>query len=81
MEFANFAYQQGGKVTYAPIYYQDLRMDENSRDGKLQEFIILKINSSLFLLSLSFQEHDLSWTKSTDLVGMLLKMQLAFVPN
>ena len=37
MEFVNFAYQKAEKLTYAPIYYQDLRMDENFVMEKLQE--------------------------------------------
>ena len=51
-----FCLSKGGKVTYAPIYYQDLRMDENFVMEKLQESENFEINSSLFLLSQTFLE-------------------------
>ena len=60
-----FCLSKGGKVTYAPIYYQDLRMDEKFVMEKLQESE--NFENKLFAFpaqsNVSGVKHDLGWIK------------------
>ena len=83
MEFVNFAYQKAEKLLTLPIYYQDLRMDENFVMEKLQESE--NFENKLFAFpaqsNVSGVKHDLVGLKSTkDLGWDVLLDAAAFVP-
>ncbi len=79
-----FCLSKGGKVTYAPIYYQDLRIDENF----LQEQLENSSNYENKLLAFPAQsnvsgiKHDLDWIKKAQNFGWdVLLDAAAFVPT
>jgi molybdenum cofactor sulfurtransferase len=79
-----FCLSKGGKVTYAPIYYQDLRMDENFVMEKLQESE--NFENKLFAFpaqsNVSGVKHDLGWIKKAQDLGWdVLLDAAAFVPT
>ncbi|WDT67331.1 aminotransferase class V-fold PLP-dependent enzyme [Cloacibacterium sp. TD35] len=79
-----FCLSKGGKVTYAPIYYQDLRMDEKFVMEKLQESE--NFENKLFAFpaqsNVSGVKHDLSWIKKAQDLGWdVLLDAAAFVPT
>ena len=79
-----FCLSKGGKVTYAPIYYQDLRMDENFVMEKLQE--TENYENKLFAFpaqsNVSGVKHDLGWIKKAQDLGWdVLLDAAAFVPT
>ena len=79
-----FCLSKGGKVTYAPIYYQDLRIDEHF----LQEQLENSSNYDNKLLAFPAQsnvsgiKHDLDWIKKAQDFGWdVLLDAAAFVPT
>ena len=79
-----FCLSKGGKVTYAPIYYQDLRIDEHF----LQEQLENSSNYENKLLAFPAQsnvsgiKHDLDWIKKAQDFGWdVLLDAAAFVPT
>ena len=79
-----FCLSKGGKVTYAPIYYQDLRIDEHF----LQEQLENSSNYENKLLAFPAQsnvsgiKHDLDWIKKAQDLGWdVLLDAAAFVPT
>ena len=79
-----FCISKGGKVTYAPIYYQDLRIDEHF----LQEQLENSSNYENKLLAFPAQsnvsgiKHDLDWIKKAQDFGWdVLLDAAAFVPT
>jgi selenocysteine lyase/cysteine desulfurase len=79
-----FCLSKGGKVTYAPIYYENLRADENFLNEKLQEGD--KFENKLLAFpaqsNVSGVKHDLGWIKKAQDLGWdVLLDAAAYVPT
>ncbi len=79
-----FCLAKGGTVTYAPIYYENLRMDENFVLEKLEEQG--DYENKLFAFpaqsNVSGVKHDLSWIKKAQDLGWdVLLDAAAYVPT
>ena len=79
-----FCLAKGGTVTYAPIYYENLRMDENFVLEKLEEQG--DYENKLFAFpaqsNVSGVKHDLSWIKNAQDLGWdVLLDAAAYVPT
>ena len=79
-----FCLSKGGKVTYAPIFYQDLRMDENFLQEQLEQSN--DCENKLFAFpaqsNVSGVKHDLGWIKKAQDLGWdVLLDAAAFVPT
>ena len=79
-----FCLAKGGTVTYAPIYYENLRMDENFILEKLEEQG--DYENKLFAFpaqsNVSGVKHDLSWIKKAQDLGWdVLLDAAAYVPT
>ena len=79
-----FCLSKGGTVTYAPIYYENLRMDENFILEKLEEQG--DYENKLFAFpaqsNVSGVKHDLSWIKNAQDLGWdVLLDAAAYVPT
>ena len=79
-----FCLSKGGKVTYAPIFYQDLRIDENFVQEELEN--AENYENKLFAFpaqsNVSGVKHDLNWIKKAQDLGWdVLLDSAAFVPT
>lgn len=79
-----FCLSKGGKVTYAPIFYQDLRMDENFLQEQLEQST--DCENKLFAFpaqsNVSGVKHDLGWIKKAQDLGWDVLLDVAaFVPT
>lgn len=79
-----FCLSKGGKVTYAPIYYQDLTIDENFLKEQLED--ASEYESKLLAFpaqsNVSGVKHDLDWIKKAQDLGWdVLLDAAAFVPT
>lgn len=79
-----FCLSKGGKVTYAPIYFENLRMDENFVQNELANNS--GFEDKLFAFpaqsNVSGVKHDLKWIKiAQDLGWDVLLDAAAFVPS
>lgn len=79
-----FCLAKGGKVTYAPIYYENLRADENFLHEKLQEQGDYENKLLAFPAqsNVSGVKHDLGWIKNAQDLGWdVLLDAAAYVPT
>lgn len=79
-----FCLSKGGKVTYAPIYYENLRMDENFVLEKLQQenHCANKLFAFPAQSNVSGVKHDLKWIETAHENGWdVLLDAAAFVPT
>ena len=79
-----FCLSKGGKVTYAPIFYQDLRMDEHFLQEQLEKNN--DCENKLFAFpaqsNVSGVKHDLGWIKKAQDLGWDVLLDVAaFVPT
>ncbi|MCO6494446.1 MAG: aminotransferase class V-fold PLP-dependent enzyme [Bacteroidetes bacterium] len=79
-----FCLSKGGKVTYAPIYFENLRMDENFVQSRLENNE--EFEDKLFAFpaqsNVSGVKHDLKWIKIAQDKGWdVLLDAAAFVPS
>ena len=79
-----FCLSKGGKVTYAPIFYQDLRMDEHFLQEQLEQNN--DCENKLFAFpaqsNVSGVKHDLDWIKKAQDLGWDVLLDVAaFVPT
>lgn len=79
-----FCLSKGGKVTYAPIYYENLRADENFLEEKLEQGGLYE--NKLFAFpaqsNVSGVKHDLGWIKKAQDLGWdVLLDTAAYVPT
>ena len=79
-----FCLSKGGKVTYAPIYYQDLTIDENFLKEQLED--ASEFDNKLLAFpaqsNVSGVKHDLDWIKKAQDLGWdVLLDAAAFVPT
>lgn len=79
-----FCLSKGGKVTYAPIYYQDLTIDENFLKEQLED--ASEFDNKLLAFpaqsNVSGVKHDLDWIKKAQNLGWdVLLDAAAFVPT
>lgn len=79
-----FCLSKGGKVTYAPIYYQDLTIDENFLKEQLEDASEYENKLLAFPAqsNVSGVKHDLDWIKKAQDLGWdVLLDAAAFVPT
>lgn len=79
-----FCLSKGGKVTYSPIYYQDLKIDENFLQEQLEKTTDYENKLLAFPAqsNVSGVKHDLNWIKKAQDLGWdVLLDAAAFVPT